>query len=58
LGLGNIFVKDESKRLGVQAFKACGGTYAIAKLMCEKLEIDLNIANLPDLKSKITETLG
>lgn len=33
LGIGSIFVKDESKRLGLGSFKALGGAYAIAELV-------------------------
>ena len=31
LGLGGIFVKDESKRFGLNAFKVLGGSYAIGR---------------------------
>ncbi|MEE0700641.1 MAG: diaminopropionate ammonia-lyase, partial [Anaerotignum sp.] len=37
LGLGNIFVKDESHRFGLNAFKGLGGVYAVSKVICEKL---------------------
>ena len=37
LGVGSIFVKDESKRFGLNAFKALGGSYAIAALLGKKL---------------------
>lgn len=37
LGLGAIFVKDESKRFGLNAFKVLGGSYAIAKFLAAKL---------------------
>lgn len=33
LGLGGIYVKDESKRFGLKAFKALGASYAIHKLL-------------------------
>lgn len=45
LGVKNIFVKDESHRFGLNAFKALGATYAVAKLLCEKLNIDINEAS-------------
>lgn len=32
----DIFVKDESKRLGLGSFKALGGIYAVAKLIAEQ----------------------
>ena len=36
-GLGGIFVKDESARFGLKAFKVLGGSYAVARLICRKL---------------------
>ncbi|MDO5688981.1 MAG: pyridoxal-phosphate dependent enzyme, partial [Tissierellia bacterium] len=36
-GLKNIFVKDESYRFGLNAFKVLGGSYAIGKYIAEKL---------------------
>ena len=33
LGVGQIFVKDESSRFGLNAFKALGGSYAIARYL-------------------------
>ena len=39
-GLGNIFVKDESQRFGLKAFKVLGGSYAVARLVCRKLNRD------------------
>lgn len=37
LGVGNIFIKDESPRFGLKAFKCLGGSYAMAQLLGEKL---------------------
>lgn len=37
LSLGKIYVKDESYRFGLNAFKALGASYAISKIICEKL---------------------
>lgn len=42
LGVGQIFVKDESARFGLNAFKALGGSYAIAKYLCGKLNIPVD----------------
>ncbi len=36
LGLSGFYVKDESRRFGLNAFKGLGGSYALAKLMAEK----------------------
>lgn len=40
IGIKNIYVKDESARLGLDSFKALGGFYAIARLIAEKLGED------------------
>jgi len=37
LGLGKIFIKDESYRFGLNAFKVLGGSFAIAKYLAQKL---------------------
>jgi diaminopropionate ammonia-lyase len=36
LGLGGLFVKDESFRFGLNAFKALGGSYCIAKILSKR----------------------
>lgn len=42
LGLGGLWVKDESHRFGLNAFKGLGGSYAIAAYLCEELGIPLD----------------
>ncbi|MFT4121975.1 diaminopropionate ammonia-lyase [Bradyrhizobium sp.] len=42
LGLGAVFVKDESARLGLGSFKALGGSYAVEKLVLEEAGKHLN----------------
>jgi len=37
LGIADIYVKDESHRFGLNAFKALGGSYAIGSLLAERL---------------------
>ena len=61
LGLKNIFVKDESYRFGLNAFKVLGGSYAIGSIIAEKLGMD--IGDLPygkmtsdEIKTKLGET--
>src|SRR5690625_4409479 len=41
LGVGDIFVKDESYRFGLNAFKALGGTYAMGRYLVERLGHDI-----------------
>ncbi len=36
-GFSNIFVKDEAPRFKLNAFKVLGGSYAVARLVCQKL---------------------
>lgn len=42
LGLKNIFVKDESYRFGLNAFKVLGGSYAMAKYIAGKVGKDIS----------------
>lgn len=44
-GVQDIYVKDESYRFGLNAFKVLGGSYAIGNYIAEKLEED--ISHLP-----------
>ena len=37
LGLGKVLLKDESKRFGLNAFKVLGGSYAIGRLLADRL---------------------
>ena len=45
-GVDNIFVKDESSRFGLRAFKVLGGSYAVAQLICRELNIRLEDTDL------------
>jgi len=40
LGTGKAWVKDESSRFGLNAFKGLGGSYCLGKLMAEKAGLD------------------
>ena len=42
LGIGQLWVKDESKRFGLNAFKGLGGRYAIAQYLCDRLGIPVD----------------
>ena len=41
LGVKGVYVKDESYRFGLNAFKVLGGSYAIAKYLCRRFNIPL-----------------
>ena len=51
LGVKNILVKDESKRLNLNSFKMLGASYAIGKILCEKLGLNIEDTSFEDLKS-------
>ena len=42
LGLEELFVKDESYRFGLNAFKVLGGSYSIAKYIAKKTNKDIS----------------
>ncbi len=42
LGLGEVKVKDESYRFGLNAFKVLGGSYAIAKYIADEMNVDVS----------------
>ena len=45
LGLKGLYVKDESYRFGLNAFKGLGGSYALASVMAEKTGKDIEELN-------------
>ncbi len=57
LGVKNILVKDESQRFGLNAFKVLGGSYALGKLLAEKLQIDINEIDFRTVSSLLVEPL-
>lgn len=59
LGLFNVYVKDESYRFGLNAFKVLGGSYAIGNYLAERL--GKNIADMPYellISEEVREQLG
>ena len=42
LGLGGLFVKDESYRFGLNAFKVLGGSFAMAKYIAQQMDRDVS----------------
>jgi diaminopropionate ammonia-lyase len=51
-GLQGIFVKDESQRFGLKAFKVLGGSYAVARLVCSMLGRELAHTPYVEIVSK------
>jgi diaminopropionate ammonia-lyase len=60
LGVGGIYVKDESTRFGLNAFKVLGGSYSIARCVTERLglsegELTFECLTAPDLQKRLGE---
>jgi diaminopropionate ammonia-lyase len=49
LGLGGIWIKDESARLGLNSFKVLGGSYAVYRVLQRKLGLELEHCTLDHL---------
>ncbi|MBW6408754.1 diaminopropionate ammonia-lyase [Clostridium weizhouense] len=59
IGLGGIYIKDESYRFGLNAFKVLGGSFAMAKYMAQKLNKDISELPYEKLISpELREELG
>lgn len=58
-GLKNIYVKDESYRFGLNAFKVLGGAYAVGKYLANQLGKDISEVSFEYFRSKeVKEKLG
>ncbi len=44
-GIGSIFVKDESARFGLKAFKGLGGSYGMFRILCDRLALNPETAD-------------
>ena len=59
LGVNRIWIKDESYRFGLNAFKVLGGSYAIGKYLAQRLDMDISELSFEKLRSKeVREKLG
>lgn len=56
LGGGEIFVKDESFRFGLNAFKALGGSFCLGRYMSDLLGKDIGDLSYSRLKAPETKT--
>lgn len=54
IGLRKFFVKDESYRFGLNAFKVLGASYAMAKFIAEEIGIDINKLTFDEIRSETT----
>ncbi len=58
-GLGGIWIKDESFRFGLNAFKVLGGSYAMGSYIAQKLGKDISTLDFKALISdSVKEKLG
>lgn len=57
IGVKNIFIKDESKRFGLNAFKVLGGSYALGKLLADKLGVDIADIDFSTVSRQLPEPL-
>lgn len=59
LGVDKIFVKDESFRFGLNAFKALGGGFAIGNYLAKRLNMDISEMSYADLTDEaVREKIG
>lgn len=59
LGLGQVYIKDESYRFGLNAFKVLGGSFAIGSYLAQRLGKKIEEFTYKDLVSEKTrQTLG
>lgn len=57
LGIRSVFIKDESCRFGLNAFKVLGGSYAIGSYIAEKAGIDRASMSYEQMTSAETDRL-
>ena len=50
-GVKGIYVKDESSRFGLKAFKGLGGSWAMFRILCERLGLDYRKTDFSDFQS-------
>lgn len=55
LGLGAVFIKDESTRFGLNAFKGLGASYAMACYFAGKADQEMNGTSFNELLGSISE---
>ena len=58
LGLGEVYIKDESQRFGLNAFKVLGGSYAIGHYLADRLGLAMEavscaLLTAPETKEKL-----
>ena len=51
LGVKGIYAKDESQRFSLNAFKGLGGSYAMFRILCDRLGLDPESTTMQELTS-------
>lgn len=50
LGVQHVFLKNESDRLGLPAFKILGASWAVCRAVCERFDLDVTGVTVPELR--------
>lgn len=59
IGVRGLYIKDESRRFGLNAFKALGGSYCIARLLAARAGLDTQAITYDDLmREDVRRKLG
>ena len=53
LGVAEVFVKDESTRLGLPAFKIQGASWAIHRALCLQLQLDPSVTTHQTVRAEL-----
>lgn len=53
LGVGSLYLKDESNRLGLPAFKILGASWAVCRALCEYYNLDPTGVSVPLLREHL-----
>lgn len=54
LGVAHVFLKDESTRFGLPAFKILGASWAIHRAVCRALDLDASSVSLDELRWELS----
>src|ERR1700730_18142944 len=55
LGVARVFMKDESTRLGLTAFKILGASWGVFHTLCKRWNLDVNTTTVDQLRKLASE---
>lgn len=58
LGVGHVFLKNESDRLGLPAFKILGASWAVCRAVSERFELDATVMTVPALRDYLASNVA